>query len=156
MTYAPAVARQNHSPASDDKHHIRVSAKALPASSNRGLTGTGLSRPSAEADQPEAADYQRSQGEDAEDRDPDSARHPREACELVGVRALGSAPSTLAMQFHYRPDATEEQKPGHRVAEPGLNQCRRIQADDGKGGPGGQHSQHAVRVADRDRQPGEN
>src|SRR5260221_4111902 len=101
-----------------------------PRQSIRGLTGPGLSRPSAEADQPEAADNQRSQGEDAEDRDPDSARHPREACELVGVRALGSAPSTLAMQFHYRPDATEEQKPGHRVAEPGLNQCRGVYVDD--------------------------
>src|SRR5258707_12154129 len=101
--------------------------RPCPRQSIRGLTGPGLSRPSAEADQPEAADNQRSQGEDAEDRDPDSARHPREARELVGVRALGSAPSTLAMQSHYRTDATEEQKPGHREAEPGLNHIRPTQ-----------------------------
>src|SRR5712671_289943 len=57
--------------------------RPCPRQSIRRLTGPALSRPSAEADQPEAADNQRSQGEDAEDRDPGSARHPREACELV-------------------------------------------------------------------------
>src|ERR1017187_8027905 len=55
------------------------------------------------ADQPAGADGERGDGDDAEDHDPGAAWHPREACQLVGVRALGPAPPPLVLQLHDRP-----------------------------------------------------
>src|SRR6266700_6632166 len=74
------------------------------------LIGAGLRRLWLSADQPAGTDRERGDGDDAEDRDPGSARHRGEACQLVGVRAPGPAPPPLAVQFDDWSHAPEKQE----------------------------------------------
>src|SRR5215469_8839768 len=105
----------------------RVTVSTSPGQANlRSRLSNELRQSSASAEEPPRTQGQGAERDQAEHAHPQRPRNPGKPGELVGVVRGAGAPPPALLQFQYRPRPAEQQEPGHRVAERGLDEHRAL------------------------------